>query len=520
MSENFNISGNLLDFINDIGQYWTRKRGLVLTFLLEAASILIFWDKFGIKSTLEGLLILLGTVIITFIIWLITSKRILFRSAKLVLLWLVVALASSACFFWIVYPKHIEGRGLDMPYIQIWGCLIVYSIVVLLGLVIGCWIIKGKKLLIVFAVNNESIAVEKVIRSSIDPVVNSIQDSDPNVRLIVLPFGILKSVHACAKYIKRPITRADAIIFASVVDDSESSSTGYVFTRFSSRINEKRFVEDERKASIHNAVLDAHSRCKDWNFLNLANDNCSRKIAISKNLEDMLRMYIGCVYIMKHNFKAALPYTNNSIYRENRNSAPYAIAASLYSYAMLSTAQELENKDHDYDAALKHLTQLGKSMPVNINEPAYNKAMARIMFYKGDIKSSEEYTKKFKNLPNHRWGYELNMGFYAINKKKVLEFVQHYKNLRKYYPYEHSEVSFAIRFLEYQQKNTTDAEYELLLNIAIAYLHLYLNPKKAKKIIAKVNYSSQNPKFVKAIDDLSEIVTSTTQRRDVLPPKK
>ena len=156
MSENFNISGNLLDFINDIGQYWTRKRGLVLTFLLEAASILIFWDKFGIKSTLEGLLILLGTVIITFIIWLITSKRILFRSAKLVLLWLVVALASSACFFWIVYPKHIEGRGLDMPYIQIWGCLIVYSIVVLLGLVIDCWIIKGKKLLIVFAVNNES----------------------------------------------------------------------------------------------------------------------------------------------------------------------------------------------------------------------------------------------------------------------------------------------------------------------------------------------------------------------------
>lgn len=326
-----------------------------------------------------------------------------------------------------------------------------------------------------------------------------------------MPFGILKSVHACAKYIKRPITRADAIIFASVVDDSESSSTGYVFTRFSSRINEKRFVEDERKASIHNAVLDAHSRCKDWNFLNLANDNCSRKIAISKNLEDMLRMYIGCVYIMKHNFKAALPYTNNSIYRENRNSAPYA---------MISTAQELENNDHDYDAALKHLTQLGKSMPVNINEPAYNKAMARIMFYKGDIKSSEEYTKKFKNLPNHRWGYELNMGFYAINKKKVLEFVQHYKNLRKYYPYEHSEVSFAIRFLEYQQKNTTDAEYELLLNIAIAYLHPYLNPKKAKKIIAKVNYSSQNPKFVKAIDDLSEIVTSTTQRRDVLPPKK
>lgn len=55
MSENFNISGNLLDFINDIGQYWTRKRGLVLTFLLEAASILIFWDKEHLRRSFDSL---------------------------------------------------------------------------------------------------------------------------------------------------------------------------------------------------------------------------------------------------------------------------------------------------------------------------------------------------------------------------------------------------------------------------------------------------------------------------------
>ena len=83
----------------------------------------------------------------------------------------------------------------------------------------------------------------------------------------------------------------------------------------------------------------------------------------------------------------------------------------------------LENDERDYDAALTQLNQLVSTMPVANSDPAYNKAMARVMFYKGDIKASESFTKKFKDLDGHRWGYELNMGFYAIYKKKVLEFV-------------------------------------------------------------------------------------------------
>lgn len=520
MAENLNITGNIIEFINDIGQHWTRKRGLVMTIILEVIFLLFFWDRFQFKNVYYGLLTTIGVAIITIIIWLFSSKRILLRSAGLVVFWLFIALTLTACFYWVLYPRVISGNATDYPYIQIWGSVLVFIAIVLLGLIIDCWIIKGKKLLIVFAVNNESVTVEKNIRSSIDPVVNSIHDTDHNVRLVVLPFGVLNNIKSSVRYIKRPLTRADAVVFASVVDDPDTSPAGYVFTSFSSRINERRFVEEERKGSVHNDVLDAHSRSKDWNFLNSANDNCSRKIAISKNLEDMLRMYIGCIYLMKHDFKAALPYTNNAIYRESRNSASYSIASTLYSYSMLSAARELENVDRDYDAALEQLTKLEKTLPVNSTDPGYNKAMARVMYYKGNLKASEDYTRRFKDLPEHRWGYELNMGFYAINKKKVLEFVQHYKNLRKYYPFEHTEPTFAIHFLEYQYKNSKDEEYRVLLQIAISYLHLYISPKKAKKLIGKAHYESSNSKSVKAIEEIKELIVATDKKREVAPKKK
>ena len=46
MSENLNITGNIIEFINDIGQHWTRRRGLVLTLIVEFICLLFFWEKF------------------------------------------------------------------------------------------------------------------------------------------------------------------------------------------------------------------------------------------------------------------------------------------------------------------------------------------------------------------------------------------------------------------------------------------------------------------------------------------
>lgn len=514
------ITSNILEFFNDIGQHWTRKRGLYLALVLEFIILTILWEKRVFPSSIVALMVAFGLALIIFVVWLITSKRILFRSGGLVVLWLFLSTLGAAAFYYFVYDSYCKITGWDIPYIHIWGSLAVFLAILFIGLVLDCFVFKGKKLIIVFAVNNESVAVEKNILSSVDPVVERIQDEDSKVRLVVLPFGVIKSVRKSAGYIKMPLTRADAIIFASVVDGSENTPAEYVFTDFSSRINERRFIREEHRGTMHMNVLDANLRYKEWNFINSANDNCSRKIAISKNLDDMLRMYIGCIYLMKHDFESAIPYTNNAINGESRNSPLYGIASMLYSYSILSSARVLENDRREYDAALNQLNQLNKRMPFSSSDPGYNKAMARVMYYKGDIKTSESYTRKFKDLPDHRWGYELNMGFYAMNKKKTLEFAQHYKNLRKYYPLEDKEVNFAIRFLERQERETNDSEYRTLLQIAIAYLYVYKDSKKAKKLMKKTSYTSTNAKFNKAINDLQEIIFEASQTFDIMPGKK
>ena len=520
MSENLNITTNIFEFIRNIEQHWTRKRGLLLVIVLEFILLAFLWDKIGIQSIATGCLIALGLVVITTTAWFITSKRILFRSGGLVLLWFSLSLVCATSFFFIIYPHNVQGEVIDRPYIQLWGSIIVFVCVILGGFIFDCFVVKGNKLMIVFAVNNESIAVEKTIRASIEPAVQHIEDSDSKIKLVVLPFGVIKSVRKSEKYIKFPLTRADAIIFASVIDDSDSTPVSYLFTDFSSRINERRFVREETKGNMHGAVLNVHLRCRDWNFLNVANDNCSRKLAVSKNLEDMLRMYIGCIYLMKHDFKAAVPYTNNAICNSPRNDPSYHIASSLFSYALLSSARVLEDEKHEYDAALAQLALLNKAMPFTTTDPGYNKAMARVMFYKGDIKASESFTRKFKDLAVHRWGYELNMGFYAIYKKKALEFVQHYKNLRKFYPIEKEEVDFAINFLVRQERESTDWEYRILLRIAVAYLTLYKNPDKAHRLIKKVDYNSDNFKSLRAIKELQDIIMGCNKCFDVSPRRK
>lgn len=510
MSEKMNLTGDLRGFLNGIEQSWTRPRGLFYAFIVE---LLILT---GCQSAFQNLLSL-GVIFIcittaTWIIWLITSKRILFRCWWIAVMVLVFSSMMALLFYSRIYQLLFAHTKYDLPYIQIWGSAIFFLFFLTLGFLIDVYVVKGEKLMIIFAVNNESVKIEKIIRASIDPVVQKIHDEDNRIKLIVLPFGVIKSNRKGEKYIKAPFTRADAIIFASVIDDSDSIPAGYVFTEFSSRINEKRFMQEERTSSAHNNILKAflRSRGSGWNFLNSANDNCSRKIAIAQNLEDMIKMYIGCIYLMKHDFKAALPYTDSAIYREKRSSPAYLIASSLFSYSVLSAAREYEEQEQDYDAALYQLEKLVKTIPVTNNDPAYNKAMARVMFYKGDIKSSEVYTKRFKDLPDHRWGYELNMGFYAINKKKILEFVQHYKNLRRYQPYNIEEVDFAINFLDRQKKGATDKEYICLLEIAIAYLHLYKNPKKAKKLMQKAEFNSSNAKSCKAMAELQTIAMTST----------
>ena len=48
------------------------------------------------------------------------------------------------------------------------------------------------------------------------------------------------------------------------------------------------------------------------------------------------------------------------------------------------------------------------------------------------------------------------------------------------------EVNFAIEFLEYELQLSNRDQYSLLLNCAITYLSIYVNPTKAKRTIKKL----------------------------------
>ena len=509
MSVNFTLALTGLEKILSAPKlYWTRKTGLVITIIIVFVVLYVLWDKIGFENCFAWLRTSAAFAIALVVVWLISSKRLLFRNAGLALLWVGIALALSLIYYLQIVPRCHGSVLFVAPAFRVWTSIAVFVLFIFFGYLVDCHFLK-EELMIVFAVNNESVELERVIRASITPVVQKIQDADQNVRLIVMPFGVIKSARQGQRYITQPWTRADALIFASVIDDGGSNSLGYVFTDFSSRINERRFVKEDNRA-VPGTVLNAHLRCRDWNYLNLGPDNCSRKIAVSENLEDMLRMYIGCIYLMKHNSQSALPYTENAIYKENRSTPIYRLAAVLFSYACITSAKDLEvNKE--YDSAYMILNRLNETMPIVKNNPGYNQAMARMMFYKNDIQKSEIYTKKIKGLPNCEWGYELNMGFYSIYKKKPAEFVHHYKKLRKFTP-QKEQVEFAIAFLDTQDKETNDEKYRSLLRTAIAFLHLYKNPRKARMKVRKVVYQQMDIKSIKAIGDLKSIIENTTKR--------
>ena len=211
MSANINLTGELRGFFNEIEQHWTRKRGLFLTLVFELLLMAWLWDRIGFHSWVTGLLTIASVGLITTVVWLISSKRVLFRCGGLVLLWLALAIGIVAVFYFMIYHSWIEGSSWDLPFIHIWGSLLLFIATVIVGYLVDGWLFQDKKLMIVFAVNNESVVIERTIKASIDPVVQRLHDEDKRIRIIILPFGNIKSVRKGERFIKFPLTRADAI---------------------------------------------------------------------------------------------------------------------------------------------------------------------------------------------------------------------------------------------------------------------------------------------------------------------
>lgn len=511
MAQNQNLGANLniVEVVTFLFKSWTRPIGLFVALALELVIYLLFSNKLNIEGV-SILYKLIGTAIIVFatiVVWLLTSKRVLFRNNLLATLVFIVATTSTLWFYYRIYPIHIANKSVSLPYIQYWGALLLFLAVVLLGLFVYRIIPKGKNLFIVFAVASGSVTLESKLKESIKSILNDIEDEVNSVRLELIPFGVIKNIKAAGRFIKRSYTSADAIIFATVIEETEGTHVEYLFDKFSSRINERRFPENEVKNRIDIGVVTAQNRSKTWNYINAANDNCSRTKVILDNLKDMLQMYVGGILLMQQRYNDAMPFMETALKREVGNHDTFVLASQLYTYAILSSAKELETNKQDYDNSLVLLDKCVSAIPAALSLPCYNQAMARVMFYKGDLKASVDYTKKFKNIKQQEWGYELNMGFYALYEKCVPEFVRRYKRLLRFDTTE-EEVCFAIGFLKNQTEVSEDKKYKILLTIAIAYLHVYQKRSKAKKLITKVNYSSFSPTEVRELDRLKDIIMS------------
>lgn len=520
-NQNINASLNIIDILGFLIKSWTRPVGLFVLLTLEFAVYLFFGRKLIIEE-ISGNYIIVGVavmVIATIVMWLLTSKRVLFRNNIIATLVFLIASALALWFYYKIYPVYIAKTQYSWPYLQYWGAFLAFLAVIVLGILVYKLLPKGKKLFIVFTTASGSVRLENKLKESIKNIIDDIENEVDSVRLQMIPFGVIKNVKAADRYIKRAYTSADAIIFATVIEETEGNHVEYLFDKFTSRINERRFPKNEINDRIDLGVVTTQNRSKTWNYINAANDNCSRTKVIMDNLKDMLQMYVGGILLMRQRFADALPLMETALKREYGNEDTYALASQLYTYAILSSAKELETDQQDYDSALNQLTRCASKVPAALSHPGYNKAMARVMFYKGKLKASVEYTKKFKYVSRQEWGYELNMGFYALYEKCVPEFVRRYKRLLKFKVYEKEEVRFAIDFLEHQSNTTNDNKYKTLLKVAIAYLYMYQKRRKAIKMISNVDYSKLPQSEVKELDRLKEIIESDNETLQIVGRK-
>lgn len=489
-----------IDAVKSIRGVWKQSFGVLLSIIL---AMCVLW---GIKVTSWAYyLIAIGLVVL---FWSIHTQRLYFRDRWLSLLWLVVLLVPSVVFFYVIYPRFIEQSSINLPYIQVWGSVIVFALMLSIFLFLKVRVFTSRKLLIVLFVVNYKSEIEELVRDTIRKAVDNIMDQQSDIRIIVPAFGICSRIKSCERYMRNPFTRADAFIRTQVEDVGSGNDLDYVFTDFTSRVNISRKTDNSDSISLLSPV-DEVQKYRDWNYKNEEQKEIACKIRIRENIESMLRMYVASIYMLKNQYEIALPIADKLFQTEDRNSPINTLAGFILGSAYLLASQEEEHNKHNYTKASEHLIEFIERFPNQSGNNQYIQAMARVLFYLGDLRESKRFTKKIKDInnPDSMWAYNLNMGFYALYEKKFPEFTNWYKNIYKLHPSK-AQVRFAIQFLKYELKTTDDAEYKIGLNYAIAFLTLFINLRKAKLLWKKSKILHNDSVF----DKLGELVSRTNTR--------
>ena len=499
-----------LDFndLKEISFNWRKPIGLVFLLITMGAiygvcfNYLKQLDLYSIEKW-----IFVPIAVICLAIWLITTQRIYFRNRgwSFVIALGIIGLVSIYAF--VIYPKIIQNSKFDFPLIKLWGSILIVLLTLVIVFVIEYRYCNKNNLLIVLFVNNKKNCVENKVRESIDIAINNIEKNFKDITIIVPSFGVFQKEEQCERYIKRPFTRADAYIKTEVVDGGEKEDISYEFYEFSSWINTKRLPEKINSATELHEV-DRIQKYQQWNYLNVEQTNCRRKIKIAENIENTLLMYVGSIYSLTNKFDKALSFVQDLNSRLKDESPRFKEKAhQIMGMAYLFAAVKEEHENHNYTSATEHLDILCDTFPNIKDSIPYSQTMARICFLKGDIKSSKQHNKRYGELEGKMWGYELNCGFYAIYEGKTKEFVSRYKKLLKLYPEDNCNVLFAIEFLEHQRDNAKSEDYKNRLKYAIAFLYQYVNIQKAKRMVAHLKHNVE-------IEPLIDIIK---QQKNTLP---
>ncbi len=470
---------NLLEIINWLQFRWNSRAG---GFLSVIVVIVLMFPILSIEIGCDvdaSIWIIATCGIMIFLCWMVSTLRAFQQTGYAVLLWCSLIIGVGACFYYIVYPYMISGSSWNLVAFRYWGTGVILLLLLLLYYFVDfkCYNHSGK-LQIIFLVDN-STGADKQVEDSLKEACNRIEDSCDSIEIKVAPFGIVNGKRKAERYVKSFLCQADAVIYSRVMDGNEDGCEGYVFTEFCSFANSRILSCGENRIGDVDSILARETQYAQWNIRNHHNSEVTSKIKVAKSIEELIRLYSACIYVLKHRLSTAIEIAH-SLYNtgEHENDRLRGLSHDLLEFVYLEAeyVEELEHKDYEY--ALGLLKDLSSTVPFITRTLSYELAMARVLFHLGKIKESKKYTKLVKK--KDPWGYAVNTAFYAMYEGHTREFVSCYKKLPKLPAPTEENVKFVIKFLEDRVALTNDRIYQAVLLSAVAYQMQYLDLKKAK----------------------------------------
>ena len=467
-----------------VEKIWSTIWGILIAFLIETIAICYCFHTLIHIPWIYAILLLIALIPATFLSWAIATKRWFQRTAYWTLLAFLAVLSSGILFYSVIYPQWIENTKCDIAYIQWWGSVLTIIVIGFISYISFFRFESHNRLCIVFLVSNRS-THEHDIKKSLEEARHRIEEIDPNIQIVIPPFGIANSIRAAESYINGHFNQADAVIFARMTDSNEGCEFGYQFTKFTSRFS-NRYIKTSKLMTDEVEYLMTQSyKCHEWNTLNIDKDSISQTLEVAGNLRELFLMYVSCIYLYKNKYSQAIAVADQLYTFTGTGNMSYDnMVKELLAHSYIMAEQTEEHENRDFTIAHEILDECVAKLPSMKYSITYKLALARLYFYEGNLRESKRATKDVKNsFKNAEWFWTINMAFYAIYERKPKEVHTHYKRLTKIKPPGLEEIEFPRRFQEKELKETHDDQYRMFLLHGIAFLSLFTDDKAPVRLL-------------------------------------